>query len=451
MTKPESWKIWEGRSVAGKFPLRQWLGGSDHSAVFATERPGAAKAAIKLIAVEPGSAEQELTRIRAAIRLSHPHLIRVFEAGRGQIESDSFLYVVMELGDEDLGQILPQRALVPEEVSELLPPLLDAVSYLHSKGLVHSRIKPSNILAVANQLKLSADQVTSLAETNAARRRDVYDAPETAAGVLSPASDIWSLGVTLVAAITQNVTLAEQTAPGGRSLPDSIVEPYRGIARDCLQLDPKRRITLQQIQTRLHPGTAAPSPAPQVPQTAPEAVPAPAQKSAPGTGANATRTPLIALAGVVIAIVIIFALMHSRGNNAQPSNPDTAAPSAVEPKPSASPSGPSREPDTAPAPANRSTPAVGHVTHRVIPDIPRSARNTIHGTIKVSVHVDVGPDGKVIAAKFKTPGSSHYFAQKAMKAAEQWQFAPQADTTAWLVNFYFRRGGTDASSQPASR
>src|SRR5256885_16994571 len=83
MSKPESWKIWEGRSVAGKFPLRQWLGGSNHSAVFSTERPGAAKAAIKLIAIEPGAAEQELLRIRAAIKLSHPHLIRIFEAGRG--------------------------------------------------------------------------------------------------------------------------------------------------------------------------------------------------------------------------------------------------------------------------------------------------------------------------------------------------------------------------------
>lgn len=94
---------------------------------------------------------------------------------------------------------------------------------------------------------------------------------------------------------------------------------------------------------------------------------------------------------------------------------------------------------------------MANVKHRVIPDIPKSARNTIHGTIKVSVHVDVGPDGKVVAAKFKTSGPSHYFAQKALKAAEQWQFAPQSDATAWLVNFYFRRGGTDAASQPVSR
>jgi serine/threonine protein kinase len=456
MSKPESWKIWEGRSVAGKFPLRQWLGGSNHSAVFSTERPGAAKAAIKLIAAEPGATEQELLRIRAAIKLSHPHLIRIFEAGRGQIESDSFIYVVMELADEDLSQILPQRALSPDEVSDLLPPVLDAVSYLHGRGMVHSRIKPSNILAVGNQLKLSADQITPLAETGSARRRDVYDAPETAAGVLSPASDVWSLGVTLVAAITQNVALAEQAAPGKQTLPETIAEPYRSIARDCLQLDPKRRATLQQVQAKMQPGSVsvAPvsrhTPAPAKPAAvSPVAAP---QAAATIARLNLKRTPIIALGGGVVAIIVIFALMHSRGNNALPSNPDTAAPAVVDNKPSAGPAGPSRQPNTTPAAPARNIPAAsGQVTHRAMPDIPKSARNTIHGTIKVTVHVDVSPAGKVVAAKFKTTGSSQYFAQKAMKAAEQWQFAPQADSAAWLVSFYFRRSGVDASSQPVSR
>ena len=455
MSRPESWKSWEGRSVSGKFPLRRWLGGSDHSAVFATERPGGTRSAIKLIAVEPGTGERELARMHSVTRVSHPNLIRIFEAGRGQIETDSFLYVVMELADEDLGQILPQRALQTDEVSDLLPPLLDAVSYLHGKGFVHSRIKPSNILAVGNQLKLSAEQITPLAETGAARRRDVYDAPETAAGILSPASDVWSVGVTLVASITQNVTLAEQTAPGNRTLPESIPEPFRGIARDCLQLDPKRRLSVQQIQSRLQPTkqvSATPIPTPPV---STEIWP---KREATEADTGPKRTRLIAVGGAIVAIVIVIALMHSRGNNnAQPSNPDTGTPTTVEKKPpekkppaASEPSAP--EPERTPPRAARNAPAVGgDVRHRVIPDIPKSARNTIHGTIKVSVHVDVGPSGKVVAAKFRTSGPSHYFAQKAMNAAEQWEFAPQPETTAWLLNFYFRKSGTDASSQTLNR
>jgi TonB family protein len=154
---------------------------------------------------------------------------------------------------------------------------------------------------------------------------------------------------------------------------------------------------------------------------------------------------------VIVAIVVMFALMHSRGNNAQPSNPDTGAPAVVDNKPSAAPEAPVRKPE-APAPPTRSSAGVsGRVTRRVMPEIPKSARNTIRGTIKVSVHVDVAPSGKVVAAKFKTSGSSRYFAEKAMKAAEQWEFAPQPDTSSFLLNFYFRRSGMDASSQALNR
>src|ERR1035438_1129407 len=161
MSKVESWKAWEGRVVDGRFPLRQWLGGSDHSAVFLTDLRGPAsqKAAIKLIETDAGGADRELSRLRSATKLSHPHLIRIFEAGRSPMDGAPVVYVVMELAEEDLSQILPLRPLAPAEVSDLLPPLLDALSYLHEKGFVHSRIKPSNVLAVGDQLKLSTDQV----------------------------------------------------------------------------------------------------------------------------------------------------------------------------------------------------------------------------------------------------------------------------------------------------
>ncbi len=149
----------------------------------------------------------------------------------------------------------------------MLPPLLDALSYLHGKKFVHGRIKPSNVLAVGDQLKLSADQVVPATESNPARRRrDVYDAPETGAGIVSPAGDVWSLGVTLVAALTQNISFAEGTSPNDPDLPASVPEPFRGMARECLHLDPKRRCSIAEIQARLQPAgrsvPAASSPAP---------------------------------------------------------------------------------------------------------------------------------------------------------------------------------------------
>ena len=80
----EAWKHWEGHIVNGEFRLRQYLGGSEDSAVFLTERgkPQPQKAAIKLIAADPASATLQLSRWALAAQLSHPHLIRLFHSGR---------------------------------------------------------------------------------------------------------------------------------------------------------------------------------------------------------------------------------------------------------------------------------------------------------------------------------------------------------------------------------
>src|SRR5258708_13315178 len=112
MSNPESWKSWEGGVVGGKFPLRQWLGGSDHSAVLLTDRHGHSgqKAAIKLIAEIPVESERQRARWRGAAQLSHPNLIRIDEIGRCQMNGMSLLYVVMEFAEEHLSQILPLPA-----------------------------------------------------------------------------------------------------------------------------------------------------------------------------------------------------------------------------------------------------------------------------------------------------------------------------------------------------
>ena len=66
----------------------------------------------------------------------------------------------------------------------------------------------------------------------------------------------------------------------------------------------------------------------------------------------------------------------------------------------------------------------GGVLHKVLPEVSQSARNTITGTVKVGVRVDVDSSGKVTAAKFTSAGPSKYFAGLAMKAAQRWEFTP---------------------------
>src|ERR1700687_1698479 len=156
----ETWKQWEGRTVAGRFPLQSYLGGSDHSAVFLTFRQSAAgdseKAAIKLISA-PADAEKQLLRWKLAGDLNHPNVVRIFEAGRCELDDTDLLYVVEEYAEENLSQILPERALTAEEARAMLPPVLGALQFVHGKGFVHGHIHPSNILATGDQVKLSSD------------------------------------------------------------------------------------------------------------------------------------------------------------------------------------------------------------------------------------------------------------------------------------------------------
>lgn len=432
----ENWRSWEGRTVEGKFPLRQWLGGSSDGAVFVTERSGQ-KAAIKLIAVPVAGPDRHLSIWRAAAKLSHPHLMPVFECGSARVEGTPVLYVVTECADEDLSQILPTRALAPGEVAEMLPPLLEALAYLHGQGFVHARIKPSNVLAVGEQLKLSADDAMIAAQSDGlVKHRDVFDAPETAAGAVSPAADMWSLGATLVAALTQHAPSGgDASAASDPAVPASVPEPFRGIARECLHVDPKRRCSISDIQARLQPDRrSVPEPAHVPVKTTPER----------HNDASFGR-PILILAVVLVALVAGVRLFHRKPSQ---SAPIAAAPAQVEPAaPKAAPA------VEAPKPAPTAN-IKGEVAHQVVPDIPPSAKNTITGTIKVAVRVDVDTSGKVTNAKLTTSGPSKYFSGQALNAARRWEFVPpqvngQPAPSAWMLRFRFKRTSTQASADHA--
>ncbi len=247
------WQLCEGQVIDNRFRLRQYLGGSDDSAVFLTQLAGpqTQKAAIKFIPAGPTS-DIQLSLWRRATELAHPNLMRILDMGRCRLENRDRLYIVLEYAEENLSQILPLRPLTASEGRETLEPLLDVLVYLHSKGLVHSRIKPSNILATADQLKLSSDTLFPIGESRKSSGKfDAHDAPETAASPLSAAADVWSLGITLVETLTQRVPVLQ---PGADPIvPDTLPQPFLDIARHALRRDPRRRWSIAEIAARLNP------------------------------------------------------------------------------------------------------------------------------------------------------------------------------------------------------
>jgi TonB family protein len=258
----EASKQWEGQIVDGTFPLRQYLGGSDHSAVFLTDyRDGdSKKAAIKLFPADPSTADSRLSSWEFAAQLSHPNLLRLFRSGKCTIDGNDLLYLVMEFAEEDLSQILPQRALTPEETRDMLGPVLDALEYLHGQGFVHGDLKPANILATGDRLKLSSDAVSQVGKPRSfSKRADTYDPPEAINGMLTPAADVWSLGMALVEVLTQHLP---EWQPGPNMepvLPANLPAPFLEIARECLRIEPQRRIRVPDIGARLNSRSVAAS------------------------------------------------------------------------------------------------------------------------------------------------------------------------------------------------
>ena len=252
----EIWRDWEGQVADHKYQLRQFLGSTDHSVVFLAEYrdPEPRKAAIKFLAGDTPNSEQQLSAWKIAAELKHPGLLPLYGCGRCKIADTDLLYVAMEYADENLGQVLPQRALTQEEAREVLNTVVEVLVFLHEKGLTQGHIKPSNVLAAGDRLKVSSDTIQGAGEVREMnRKRSPYDAPEIPASAYTPAADVWSLGVMLVEALTQQPAILPFNEKADPVIPPSVAEPFFGIADYALRRQPGERSTSAQFAERLSP------------------------------------------------------------------------------------------------------------------------------------------------------------------------------------------------------
>jgi TonB family protein len=445
----EVWKTWEGRVVDAKFPLRQWLGGSDHSAFFLTGVNGASprKAAIKLLpTVGMSSADEEaqLSLWSRTTKLSHPNLLQLLDFGRSDLDGERFLYAVIEYADEDLGQILPERLLTIEEVALMLPPVCEGLTYLHQSGFVHGSLKPANVSAVGNQLKISVDCLRDAGKP-AAGKLGVYDAPESSRA-LTAASDVWSLGALLVTVLTQHEPHAQ--ADGSVAIPAAVPEPFSTICRRCLSINPQRRPTIAEISGK--PTAASPAIPLEQETRAPVVEERVIERGVRELTPPEKKSKRWMILAILVALALIGALLGRKLMSGPSENSSTSAlaPAASNPPPA--------EPlPEIKAPVKTGT-VRGSVLHRVSPDVSQQARNTIRGRVKINVQVSVDASGNVSDASVALPVPSQYFAKQARAAALAWKFnAPQVNgqptSSTWMLHFQFSRSSTQESATESLR
>src|ERR1035437_742074 len=419
---------WVGRVIDGRFTLLQWLGGSGRGGVFLTELQGhpLQKAAIKLIPADATDAEAHIAGWAVTTTLSHPHLMRLLYTGRFQIDTTPLLYAVTEYAEEVLSQILPQRPLTPTEAKEMLDPVLDALSYLHGKGIVHGHLKPSNIMVVDNQLKLSCDGLRLAGEPGKySSAQSVYDAPEAATEPVSPAADVWSLGVTLIEVLTQHPPVWDRSTQRMPIVPESVPQPFAGIALECLRSAPERRCTLNDVKARLEPAPSLRAPASKTSKAVP------------------TKLRVTAFAASVLILIAVAATLLLRSHHVAPSFPNGKKLALNIPAP----------PPQSPGLGTQSFKGAlvkGTVAERVLPDVLPSARESIRGQVNLRIRVTVDPRGDVLNATFDSPGPSKYFAKVALQAAQHWRFKPaqvdgQAASSVWILQFQFTQTATEVT------
>jgi len=209
--------------------------------------------------------------------LAHPHLVRGFAAF-----DDPPSLVLETLRGATLARVIEDHrpadgtsgGLQLSDAAELGMQLASVLGYLHRHDWLHLDLKPGNVVVEHGKavlIDLSLAGRPGVGRPGAGTRG--YLAPEQARGRgLTPATDVWGLGVTLLEALTGDTPYGDEatwdtkrrlplvhrrmpTSPEGMA---DVPEEVRALLAACVALDPAARPTLAEIRAALAPLTPEP-------------------------------------------------------------------------------------------------------------------------------------------------------------------------------------------------
>jgi serine/threonine-protein kinase len=198
-----------GDVIAGRYELEELVDHGGMSSVYrGHDRMLERKVALKVLHAhfldDPEYVERFRREARAVAQLSHPHIVTVIDRG----SSDGHQFIVFEYVDgENLKQLIERTGpLQVERAIELGIEIADALAFAHAHDLVHRDVKPQNVLIDTSGgakvtdfgIARSLDVDRGVTQTGTVLGTSNYLSPEQAAGApVTPASDIYSLGVVL--------------------------------------------------------------------------------------------------------------------------------------------------------------------------------------------------------------------------------------------------------------
>ena len=190
--------------------------------------------------------ERFLREAEVSAHLKHEHILPLFEFGE---EQGRLFFVTPYIEGGNLARRLQNGSLPLPEVRQLFSALVDAVAYIHRRGVVHRDLKPSNILldqgsegqvyvrlidfGIARSQGMAASPPLTIAGHEMGTA--AYMAPERLSGVAAPSNDIYSLGVILYQMLTGHLPTPDQHA--------SLPQPLDYVVRRCMARRVDQRFT----------------------------------------------------------------------------------------------------------------------------------------------------------------------------------------------------------------
>lgn len=198
-----------------RFELRSLLGEGSYGLVYHVwDHKLRRDVAIKLPKVERLNRDIFLREARAASRLSHPNIVRIYDVG----EIGELTYIVSDLiGGTTLGRWAVTAQPSIQVACQVMLKIAQAMEYAHRADVIHRDLKPGNILIderlepVVLDFGLShsrSAQFESIAKPGSPVGTPAFMSPEQVEGQLDRIdtwTDVYGLGVILYQLVTQTL------------------------------------------------------------------------------------------------------------------------------------------------------------------------------------------------------------------------------------------------------